>query len=147
MGVIVVIVVLLILGLVIGRARENAHWAELDEREARVSAVVVLDIKEPPPGLEPVHGELVTGSAVIGTDYFKQFMSSWRMIFGGELKAFQTVLGRARREANVRMVEQAYELGARAVINVRYETSRIGMASGIQGIAASEILVYGTAVR
>ncbi len=102
----------------------------------------MLDTDEPPPGLDPVHGELVMGSAVIGTDYFKQFLSSWRMLFGGEMKSYQTVLGRARREANVRMLEQAFDLGARAVINVRYETSQIS-----RGLAASEIVAYGTMVR
>ncbi len=138
----VVFLVLLGLGFTIGRARERAHWNELDEREARVAGVIVLDTDDPPPGLEPVHGELVLGNAVIGTDYFKQFLSGWRMLFGGELRSFQTVLGRARREANVRMLEQAFDRGARAVINVRYETSQIS-----RGLAASEIVAYGTLVR
>ena len=138
----IVFLALLILGFTIGRARERAHWNELDDREERVSPVLVLDTDDPPPGLDPVHGELVMGSAVIGTDYFKQFMSGWRMLFGGEMKSYQTVLGRARREANVRMLEQAFDLGARAVINVRYETSQIS-----RGLAASEIVAYGTMVR
>lgn len=143
----IVFLVLIGLGVVIGRRREQAHWDELDDREARSSDVIVLDTHAPPPGLEPVHGELVVGSAVIGSDYFKQFMSTFRMLVGGELKSYQTVLSRARREANLRMVEQARDSGARAVINVRYETSRIGMQTGRQGLAASEILAYGTAVR
>ena len=88
----IVFLVLLILGFTIGRARERAHWNELDDREERVAPVLVLDTDEPPPGLEPVHGELVMGSAVIGTDYFKQFLSSWRMLFGGEMKSYQTCL-------------------------------------------------------
>ena len=144
---IVVVIVLLILGFVVGRRREQAHWDDLDEREGRMAAIMVVDTDMPPPGLDPVHGELVLGSAVIGTDYFKQFASTLRMLVGGEMKSYQTVLGRARREANLRMVEQAYDLGARAVINVRYETSRIGMQSGRNGLAASEIVAYGTAVR
>ena len=146
MGVIVIIV-LLTLGLVIGRRRERAHWADLDEREARTAHLPIVDTEVPPEGLEPVHGELVAGSAVIGTDYFKQFVSTFRMLVGGELKSYQTVLERARREANQRMVEQAYDMGARAIINVRYETSRIGMQTGRGGLAASEILAYGTAIR
>lgn len=137
-----VFLILLGLGFTIGRARERAHWSELDGREARVAELVVLDTDIPPPGLEPVYGELVLGNAVIGTDYFKQFLSGWKMLFGGELRSFQTVLSRARREATVRMLEQAFDLGARAVINVRYETSQIS-----RGLAASEIVAYGTMVR
>ena len=115
----------------------------------RVSAVVVLDTATPPPGLDPVHGELVMGCAVIGTDYLKQFLSMWRMLFGGELKSYQTVRSRARREASLRMVEQAFDQGARAVINVRFETSQISSAATGRGggLAASEILAYGTMVR
>ncbi len=139
---IVIVIVLLTLGFVIGRRREQAHWDDLDEREARVADLIVVDMDTPPDGLEPVFGELVMGSAVIGTDYLKLWLSKWRMIFGGELKSFQTVLTRARREANLRMVEQAFDQGARAVINVRYETSQI---SG--QLAASEILAFGTLVR
>ena len=137
----VIVIVLLTLGFVIGRRREQSHWDELDEREARVADLIVVDTDTPPDGLEPDFGELVMGSAVIGTDYLKRWYSGWRMIFGGELKSFQTVLSRARREANLRMVEQAFDQGARGVINVRYETSQI---SG--RLAASEILAYGTLV-
>ncbi len=138
----IIMVVLLLLGFVVGRARERRHWNELDEREERVSSVMLVDTGTAPGGLEPVYGDLVAGSAVIGTDYLKQWMSSWRKVFGGELKSYQTVLTRARREASLRMVEQAFDLGARAIINVRYETSQI---SG--PLAASEILAYGTWVR
>ena len=127
---IIIMIVLLILGFVIGRARERAHWNQLDDREAAVANVVIIDTDEPPPGLDPVHGELVMGSAVIGSDYLKQWLSGWRMLFGGELKSYQTVLSRARREANIRMVEEAWNLGARAVINVRYETVELRESGG-----------------
>jgi uncharacterized protein YbjQ (UPF0145 family) len=79
---------------------------------------------------------------VIGTDYLKQWLASWRMLFGGEMHSYQTVLNRARREAQVRMMEDAYDRGARAIINVRYDTSQIASA-----LAASEVLCYGTYVR
>lgn len=126
----------------IGRRREAAHIQELDDRERRTAQVKVLDTERPPPGLGPVHGEMVMGNAVIGTDYLKQWLSGWRMLFGGEMRSFQTVLTRARREAQIRMLEEAQTRGARAVINVRFETSQV---SG--GLAASEVLCYGTLVR
>ncbi len=126
----------------IGRSRENAHLRELDERESRLTSLMVLDTESAPPGLDPVYAEMVMGNAVIGTDYLKQWLSQWRMLFGGEMKSYQTVLSRARREAQLRMAEDAYDRGARAVVNVRFETSQI---SG--RMAASEILCYGTLVR
>jgi len=50
------------------------------------------------------------------------------------------MLGDSRQQATERMVAQAQELGANAVVNVRFSTSSIA-----QG--AAEIYVYGTAVR
>lgn len=144
---IVIFLVLITLGIVIGRRREQAHWSELDDRERAAADIIVLDTDEPPTGMDPVHGELVIGSAVIGTDYFKQVAAMLKNLVGGELKSFQTVLGRARREATLRMVEDAKAKGFRAIINVRFETSRIGMQTGNSGLAASEIVAYGTAIR
>jgi uncharacterized protein YbjQ (UPF0145 family) len=141
MWVLVVMVLMLVVLGGVGRARERRHFAQLDGREGRVAHIPVMDTDHLP-GLDPVHAELVMGNAVIGTDYLKQFLAGWRMIFGGEMRSFQTVLIRARREAQLRMVEQAYDLGARAVVNVRFETSQL---SGV--LAASEILCYGTLVR
>ena len=60
-------------------------------------------------------------------------------IVGGELKGYTELLQESRAEATSRMVTQARELGANAVINVRFTTSSVA-----QG--ASEILAYGTAV-
>jgi uncharacterized protein YbjQ (UPF0145 family) len=58
---------------------------------------------------------------------------------GGELKGYTELLTEARREAIERMMEQARQLGANAVINVRFTTSSI---TG----GAAELYAYGTAV-
>lgn len=137
----VTVTMLVVLGGV-GRMRERRHLDELSEREARLADLVLVDTKALPTSLDPVHGELVLGNAVIGTDYLKQWFARWRMIFGGEMHSYQTVLGRARREAQLRMMEEAYQRGARAIVNVRYDTSQVATA-----LAASEVLCYGTMVR
>jgi len=142
MAAIIVSVLLLVVLGGIGRMRERRHVEALDDREARLASLFMVDTRVPPPGLDPVHGELVMGNAVIGTDYLKQWFSSWRMLFGGQMQSFQTVLSRARREAQLRMMEEAFDLGARAIINVRYDTSQITPA-----LAASEVLCYGTLIR
>jgi uncharacterized protein YbjQ (UPF0145 family) len=56
------------------------------------------------------------------------------------LRGYTELLSEARDEATKRMVAQATELGANAVVNVRYSTTSVA-----QG--AAEILAYGTAVR
>ena len=63
-----------------------------------------------------------------------------RLILGGELTEYTEMMGRARSIATARMTAQAAEMGADAVINVRY------MTTSVVGSAA-ELLVYGTAVR
>ena len=67
-------------------------------------------------------------------------MASLKNIVGGELKGYTELLVEARRQATERMKAQASELGANAVINVRFST-----ASVAQG--AAEILAYGTAIK
>jgi len=63
-----------------------------------------------------------------------------RLILGGELTEYTEMMGKARSVARRRMVAQARELGADAVLNVRY------MTTSVVGTAA-ELLAYGTAVR
>ena len=70
-------------------------------------------------------------------------VTSWpvsRILWGGELKGYTELLQDSRKQATERMVAQAREVGANAIINVRFSTSSI-----TQG--ASEIYVYGTAVK
>jgi len=66
-------------------------------------------------------------------------MASFKNIVGGELKGYTELLVESRREALARMIAQAKEIGANAVINVRFATSSITAG-------AAELYVYGTAV-
>ncbi len=63
-----------------------------------------------------------------------------RLILGGELIEYTEMMGRARKMATDRMIAQAEELGADAIINVRF------MTTSVMGSAA-ELLAYGTAVK
>lgn len=139
------VVILLALGATVGRSRERRHFAELDQRETAVRELPVTDLRSVPPGLAPVDAILVTGNTVIASDYLKTFLSGFRMIFGGEMRSYTTMIERARRESRLRMVEDAMRKGAVAVINVRFETSPIGLNSG-QAAPMSEVLCYGTAL-
>ena len=86
------------------------------------------------------HFGLVSGSTVRAKHLGKDIMAGFKNIVGGELKAYTELLQEARDESTRRMVAQAQQLGANAVVNVRYATSSVA-----QG--ASELYVYGTAVR
>ena len=85
------------------------------------------------------HYGLVAGSTVRAKHAGRDIMAGLKNIVGGELKGYTELLRDARKEAMDRMIQQAEELGANAVVNIRLSTSSV-----TQG--ASEIYVYGTAV-
>lgn len=85
------------------------------------------------------HISLVQGSSVRSKHAGRDFMAGIKSIFGGELLGYTELLHESREEAVDRMVRQAQEVGANAVLNVRFSTSSI--AAG-----AAEIFVYGSAV-
>jgi len=143
---IVTVAVLLLLGFTIGRARERRHFADLDSRELANREFVVTDLRTVPPGMEPQSARLVMGATVIASDYLKTFLSGFRMVFGGEMRSYSTMINRARREARLRMVESARQAGALAVINVRFETSTVSGTTGRNAAPMSEVLCYGTAL-
>jgi len=97
--------------------------------------------------VETVHGRqivehygLVQGSTIRAKHIGRDIMAGLKNIVGGELTGYTELLVEARQEATDRMVSQARELGANAVVNVRFSTSSVA-----QG--AAEILCYGTAVK
>lgn len=93
------------------------------------------------PGRQIVeHYGLVTGSTIRAKHVGRDIMAGFKNIFGGELKGYTELLSESRVEATERMVAHATQLGANAVVNVRYATSAV--APG-----AAELFAYGTAVR
>jgi uncharacterized protein YbjQ (UPF0145 family) len=86
------------------------------------------------------HFGVVMGSTVRAKHIGKDIMASFKNIIGGELKGYTELLNDSRKQAMERMTQQAEQLGANAIINVRFATSSI-----TQG--AAELYVYGTAVR
>jgi len=85
------------------------------------------------------------GSVVISVDYFKRLLAALRNFFGGRVKSYETLLDRARREAILRMQQEAKELGANVVINIKLETASISKGRK-NAIGSVEILAYGTAM-
>ena len=82
---------------------------------------------------------MVQGNTVRSKNVGRDIMAGFKNIVGGELKGYTELLTEARREALSRMLAQAEELQANAVVNVRFSTSAV-----TQG--AAELYAYGTAV-
>lgn len=82
---------------------------------------------------------VVSGSTVRAKHAGRDIMAGFKNIFGGELKGYTELLEESREQALERMQSQAKQLGANAIINVRFSTSSV--AAG-----AAEIYIYGTAV-
>lgn len=82
---------------------------------------------------------LVRGNTIRARHIGKDIVAMLRNIVGGEISEYTKMMAEAREQALDRMVEEAEELGANAVIMTRFATSEL-----MQG--ASELLAYGTAV-
>ncbi|MFV8819425.1 YbjQ family protein [Haliea sp. E17] len=136
---------LLLAGYLFGRRAESRHYREIREREDQLRHLLVLAERFPPEGMLRHQSQLVNGSVVISVDYFKTVVAGLRNLVGGNVSAYETLLDRARREAILRMQEQADSLGAQAVINMKFETARVS-GNAAQGLGSVEVLAYGTAL-
>jgi len=83
---------------------------------------------------------VVKGNTVRTRNIGRDIGAGLKSLVGGEIKSYTQMISQAREEAYNRMVNQAIDLGADGVVNVRFMTSAI-----LQG--ASELLAYGTAVK
>ena len=138
-----VLLVLLGIGYVFGRIAEARHYRSIIEREKQLADILLFAAKRPPPEITGVDTVLVSGSAVISSDYFKWFVAGLRKLFGGRFRVYETLLDRARREAVLRLKQEARQRGGSAVFNIKFESFNVTMGAR-GGIAAVEILAYGT---
>ncbi len=82
---------------------------------------------------------LVQGNTIRAKHVGRDIAAGFKNLLGGELRGYTELLTEARRQAIERMMSQAQELGANAIVNVRFTTSAV-----TQG--AAELYAYGTAV-
>lgn len=105
----------------------------------RASILVCTADEVPGREVEAVIG-LVRGNTIrarhVGTD----ILAGLRNLVGGEIREYTKLMAESREQAIDRMLEQAQDLGANAVVGVRFTTSVV------MG-GAAELLAYGTAVR
>ncbi len=143
------VAVMLGLGFFVGGATERAHFKRLDQREQLTRDIFVTQLKSfPGIGDSGPSPQAFFGEAIIASDYLKNFVGKLRKLFGGEMRSYQKLLERARREALLRIVEQAKEAGYNAVCNVRFQSADIGgnnTTAANKAAVMAPILAIGTA--
>ena len=83
---------------------------------------------------------LVKGATIQSKNIGRDITQSFKTLVGGELGAYTDMMNQARALATKRMVDEATQIGADAVVNIRYASSAV-----MQG--AAEVMAYGTAVK
>jgi len=85
------------------------------------------------------HLGLVKGNTIRARHLGKDIMAGLKNMVGGEISGYTKLMAESREQSIDRMIAEATELGANAIIEVRFATSQVMNM-------AAEILVYGTAV-
>ncbi len=137
------VVILLVATYFIGTFLEKRHYKSILRREKRLNSLPAVSLKTPPPG--HYESALVRANVTISIDYFKRFLAALHAFFGGRVTSYETLLDRARREALLRMKQEAEYQKAMLILNVRYETCSIYKGRG-NSIGSVEVLAYGTAL-
>ena len=127
-----------------GKIAEKRHYATIHERERHWLSIPATTGKHLPNLTTIASADLVVGSVVVSVDHFKRFLSTFRMVFGGEMKSYSSIIDRGRREAILRMKESCPD--ADLFLNCRLETSSISKGKG-KVVGCAEVLAYATAVR
>jgi len=132
-----ILVVLLTVALEQRKFKSSPEMPE--STEAKAGVLLLNSTEVPGRQIRQVLG-LVQGHTVFAIWLGKDLSAIVRLILGGELTEYTEMMGRARTAATNRMVAQAGQMGADAIINLRY------MTTSVVGSAA-ELLAYGTAVK
>jgi len=126
---------------------EKKHYASIKEREEKYKNIVVLSDKDTKDmNIATDTTLLITEWTVVSIDYFKKLMASFVNIFGGRMKAYESLVDRARREAILKVKERAVLQNCNAIVNLRIETSSI-TKNAKQNVWSVEALAYASAIK
>lgn len=113
-------VLLLGLAFFAGNWIAKKHEKDMSLRLQAVAQITLTDLSSfqhpNPSGIPP---QLLMAEVCLGIDHFRGFLGNLKNIFGGEVKSYQATLDRARREAILRILEEAHAKGFQAVANLR----------------------------
>ncbi len=145
----IILIIVLIVCYFTGKMVEKNHYKRIKERE-------LLLIKKPYVSFgknilnkkSVASAQLVASTVVIGCDRFRTFLAGLRNIFGGHVSTFESLLDRGRREAMLRIREQAAKIGADIVINVKVDSVTLDPIEYSKSNAPKTcVTAYGTAIR
>ena len=137
-----------IIGALWGRRAERLHFEDLNRREKLYADFPIYNWRKVPEDFEVSASAFVSGAVVISEDAGKRLLARFRNVIGGNIKSYETLMDRGRREACLRMFEQAKASGANAILNVRYDTADLTTQREKQAAPIGiEVLVFGTAVH
>jgi len=111
-------VALIVVAYFTGSLIERRHFRRIIKKENELRDILAFAIRRVPKDLALSEPKLVCGSAVISVDYFKKFAAGLRGIIGGRIGTYESLYERARREAIVRMKDDARRHGGNIVLNV-----------------------------
>jgi len=139
-------VLLAVCGFLVGTFLERRHFESIRLREKEFARIPIFPTKGTDPDKSVHDGALVVASIVVSLDYFKRILAGFRNIFGGNVRSYESLLDRAKREAILRLKEQAPDCDA--IINLRLATSTLANTqSKKKGIGGVEVIAYGTAIH
>lgn len=135
---------LMAVSLITGRLVEYAHYKSLERREDQLDNQTIRSRKQMsiPAGCT-AEARLVCGEAVVGVEFFRWVMGAFKGMFGGHIRSYESIIDRARREAVLRMRENAGN--AAEIVNVRLEYAPISYGISSKS-SCVEAIAYGTAV-
>ena len=137
---------IIVVALLVGRALENRHFKSIREREATYSSYPAVPTQSWDFETPVIDSRLVAASVVVSLDHFKRILAGFRNFFGGNIRSYESLLDRARREAILRLKEQASD--CHIIVNLRLVTSNIASIQyKNKGTSGVEVLAFGTAVR
>ncbi len=146
MGEILILLIIVGVTYVTGTIIEKRHYKDIIKREIALIKKPIINA-----GAKTWNSkkkikkiELVTGEVVISGDYFKNFAATLKSFFGGRLTSFESVLDRGRREAILRMRENAKD--ANFIINAKIESVMINDYYTNNSVPQCAIIAYGTAI-
>jgi uncharacterized protein YbjQ (UPF0145 family) len=144
------LIVLVTVGFICGTIAEKKHYASIKQRELKFRELPAVPLRlhhflSEKQQEAVVETRLVTGCVVVSQDYFKMILANLKNLVGGRVSSYESLMDRARREAILRMKEQAPM--ADAIVNVRMESITMGKEEGDKNpICSIQVLAYGTAI-
>jgi uncharacterized protein YbjQ (UPF0145 family) len=132
-------ILIVLLSLSLEQKKYNLPTEVIQDDKASSRIMLLNSLEVPGREITDILGT-VQGHTIYAIWLGKDLSALIRLVLGGELTEYTEMMGNARRLAMNRMLAQAEELGADAVINLRYTTtSIIG--------SAAELFAYGTAIK